>query len=74
MQMLINANLMEENKIQINGGITINVNVSVKNVMYVEKIMFGIFLRVIVKMENDEETRKKPANHKYLYFTCISIN
>ena len=39
--MLINANLMEENKIQINGGITINVNVSVKNVMYVEKIVWN---------------------------------
>ena len=28
---------MEENAIQINGAITINVDVSVKNVMYVEK-------------------------------------
>ena len=28
---------MEKNVIQINGGITINVNVSVKNVMYVKK-------------------------------------
>ena len=31
---------MEENVIQINGGIMINVNVSVKKVMYVEKIIF----------------------------------
>ena len=29
---------MEENVIQVNGGMTINVDVSVKNVMYVEKI------------------------------------
>ena len=29
-----------------------NVDVSVKNVMYVKKIMFGILLHVIVKMEN----------------------
>ena len=43
---------MEENVIQINGGIMINVNVSVKNIMYVKKIMFGILLHVIVKMEN----------------------
>ena len=27
---------MEENVIQINGGITINVDVSVKNIVYVE--------------------------------------
>ena len=29
-----------------------NVNVSVKNVMYVKKITFGILLHVVVKMEN----------------------
>ena len=29
--------MMEEIAIQINGGITINVDVSVKNVMYVKK-------------------------------------
>ena len=43
---------MEENVIQINGGITINVDVNVKIVMYVKKIIFGILLHVIVKMEN----------------------
>ena len=43
---------MEENVIQINGGIMINVDVSVKNVIYAKKIMFGIILHVIVKMEN----------------------
>ena len=37
---------MEENVTQINGGIMINVDVSVKNVMYVKKIMFGILLHV----------------------------
>ena len=43
---------MEENVTQINGGITINVDVSVKNVMYVKKIMFGILLYVTVKIKN----------------------
>ena len=43
---------MEENVIHINGRIMINVNVSVKNVMYVKKIPLGILLHVIVKMEN----------------------
>ena len=37
---------------QINGGITINVDVSVKNIIYVKKIMFGILVYVFVKMEN----------------------
>ena len=43
---------MEENVIQISGGKTININVSVKNVAYVKKIMFGILLHVVVKTEN----------------------
>ena len=45
-------NLMEQNVIQINGGITINVCENVKNIIYVKMIMFGILLHVIVKMEN----------------------
>ena len=43
---------MEENVVQINGGININVDVSVKNIMYVKKIIFGILLHVVVKMKN----------------------
>ena len=43
---------MKENVIQINGGIIISVDVSVKNVMDVKKIILGILLQVIVKMEN----------------------
>ena len=43
---------MEENIIQSNIMIVINVDVSVKYVMYVKKIMFGILLHAVVKMEN----------------------
>ena len=43
---------MEEVVTQINGEIIINVNVSVKDLMYVKKIIFRILLHVIVKMEN----------------------
>ena len=35
-----------------NGGITINVDVSVKIARYVKKIMFGILVNVFTKMEN----------------------
>ena len=45
------VDLMGENGIKINGGIMIHVDVSVTNVMYVKKIMFGILLHVVVKME-----------------------
>ena len=37
---------------QTNCGIMINVDVSVKNTIYVKRIMFGILLHVIVKMKN----------------------
>ena len=47
-----NLNLMEENVIQINGGTTINVHVSVQNFMYVKKIVFGILVHVVGKIEN----------------------
>ena len=47
-----NVNLIEQNVIQINVRMTINVNMSVKNIVYVKKIMFGILLHAIVKMEN----------------------
>ena len=39
---------MEENVIQISGGITIIDDVSVKSLIYVKKIIFGI----LVKMED----------------------
>ena len=48
----VNVDLMEENEIQINSGIVVNAYVSVKNVMYMKQIVFGIQLDVIVKMEN----------------------
>ena len=47
----VNLKLMEENIMQINGGITINVDVSIKKVMHVKKTVFGISLHAVVKME-----------------------
>ena len=46
---------MKENVIRINGGIIINADVSVENVLYVKKIMFEILLHVIVKMGNIQQ-------------------
>ena len=40
-----------KNAIQINVGITINVDVSVKNI-YEKKTLFGILLHVVAKIEN----------------------
>ena len=41
-----------KNVIQINGGITVNVDVSVKNIMYVKKVIFRILLDVVLKLKN----------------------
>ena len=43
---------MVENVIQISDGITINVDVSLKHVMYVKKVTFGILLHIVAKMGN----------------------
>ena len=43
---------MEKNVIQINGDITINVDVSVKSTIYLKKVINGILLHAAVKMEN----------------------
>ena len=43
---------MEENAIQMNCGISMNVNVSVKKIICMKKIMFEILINVFVKMEN----------------------
>ena len=48
----VNVNLKGKNLVQINGGITINIDVSIKNVMYVKNIIFGILLNKVVKMDN----------------------
>ena len=45
----VHVDLMEETVIQINAGITINVNLNVKDSKYVKKIMFGILLHVIAE-------------------------
>ena len=37
---------------QINGGIMANVDVSVKNNIYVKKIIFGVLVHVVAKMGN----------------------
>ena len=42
---------MEENVNQIKSGITINVEASVKNIIYVKKNIFEVILHVVVKMK-----------------------
>ena len=48
----LNVISIEKNLIQINGRITRNVDVSVKNIANVKKVIFGILVLLFVKMEN----------------------
>ena len=43
---------MEEKAIQIKSAIMINVDISLKSIIYVKNIILGILLHVVVKMEN----------------------
>ena len=43
---------MKQSVSQIHGGITMNIAVSVKSIIYVKKNMFRIIVHVFVKMEN----------------------
>ena len=47
-----NVNLMEQNVIKINVGLTINIELSLKSSIYVKKNVFGILVHVFVKMGN----------------------
>ena len=47
-----NVNLIEKNVTQIKSGIMMNVDASVKNIIYVKKIKSWILLHVVAKMEN----------------------
>ena len=46
----VNVDLMEEKIIQIKIGITINVNASVRSIIFVKNIIFGLLLHVVVKI------------------------
>ena len=51
----VNVNFLIENIIQNKSGKIINIDVSVKNIIYVKKIMFGILLHVVVKLVDIEQ-------------------
>ena len=46
---------MEQNVIQFNDGITTNVELTIKSIIYAKKNVFGILVHVIVKGENIQQ-------------------
>ena len=53
-----------ENLIEINGGIMIDLNVSVKNVMYVKNIILGMLVLVIAKMKNTSKNKSEAKSEE----------
>ena len=53
--MNVNVDFMRKTLIQVNGGIAINVDVSVKNVIFAKQITSGILPHEVVKMENIQQ-------------------
>ena len=50
--MNVNVDFMRKTLIQVNGGIAINVDVSVKNVIFAKQITSAILPHEVGKMEN----------------------
>ena len=48
----VNVNLIKEKVIEINGGITANIDAGEKIIIYVKKTIFGTLLHVVRKMVN----------------------
>ena len=48
----VNLSLMIERVIRIKSTTIINANVRAKNIIYVKRNVFGIFLLVVLKLEN----------------------
>ena len=48
----VNVNVMVESAIQIKNGIMMNIDASVKNILDVKKIIFGILLHIVAKLAN----------------------
>ena len=48
----VNISLIVEDITQIKSGIVVNIDVSLRNIKYVKKIILAILLYVVVKMVN----------------------
>ena len=70
----VTVDLMEKKVIQINGGIMINVDVNVKNVMYVKKIMDDSVIICNEFIELYEETKTIPTNFNEKKAVCKTRN
>ena len=53
--MNVNVDFMRKTLIQVNGGIAINVDVSVKNVIFAKQITSAILPHEVGKMENIQQ-------------------
>ena len=61
----VNVEIMEENLVQINGGITIDTDVSIRNIMYVKKFILEILVHVDNSVITCDEIKDKTAPRSF---------
>ena len=69
--MIVNANSIVPHVIQIKNGITVNVNVTAKNVKRASKVIVGIQSHILVKLVENSKYLKNVADNSNIGFDVI---
>ena len=69
--MIVNANSIVPHVIQIKNGITVNVNVTAKNIKRASKVIVGIQSYILVKLVENSKYLKNVADNSNIGFDVI---
>ena len=69
--MIVNANSIVPHVIQIKNGITVNVNVTAKNIKRASKVIVGIQSHILVKLVENSKYLKNVADNSNIGFDVI---
>ena len=69
--MIVNANSIVPHVIQIKNGITVNVNVTAKNIKRASKVIVGIQSHILVKLVENSKYLKNVVDNSNIGFDLI---
>ena len=69
--MIVNANSIVPHVIQIKNGITVNVNVTAKNIKRASKVIVGIQSHILVKLVENSKYLKNVVDNSNIGFDVI---
>ena len=69
--MIVNANSIVPHVIQIKNGITVNVNVTAKNIKRASKVIVGIQSHILVKLVENSKYLKNIVDNSNIGFDLI---